>query len=166
MSEEFTIPQDVFIFKLAKALQMEHDMMEDLGTFQKAVQSREVKDFFKNHQKETKEQIKRLERCFELLDKPATPRPSPTATGIRQEADTAIRKTSKELVDGVVLAASLSTEHHEMAMYETLITLAEPLGEKEIVELLKETLKEEQETADEGKKLAATVVTESTQKMS
>ena len=160
MAEELTTPQDVFIHKLSTALQMEHTVAENLEKFQTIVQRQELKDFFRHHEEETRGQITRLERCFELLDKPAKAIASPAATGISKEADTLIQKSAEELVDGVVLASALGTEHYETAVYEALITLAEAEGQGEIVSLLEENLEEEQHTADEVKKHAAKTVKE------
>jgi ferritin-like metal-binding protein YciE len=53
------------------------------------------------------------------------------------------------VVDDVILAGAAATEHHEIAVYETLITHAEELGEPNVVQLLQQNLEQEQHTLEE-----------------
>lgn len=55
------------------------------------------------------------------------------------------------VVDSVILSNAAATEHHEIAVYESLITQAEQLGQPEFVRLLQQNLEVERRTLDEVK---------------
>jgi ferritin-like metal-binding protein YciE len=55
------------------------------------------------------------------------------------------------VVDAVILSGAAETEHHEIAVYEGLITEAEAMGKQDIVELLSQNLEQEQHTLEEVK---------------
>ena len=55
------------------------------------------------------------------------------------------------VVDVVILSNAAATEHHEIAVYESLITQAEQLGQPDVVRLLQQNLEMEQHTLDEVK---------------
>jgi hypothetical protein len=45
-----------------------------------------------------------------------------------KEGKATIKKTNESVVDAVILSAATESEHHEIAVYETLITNAEARG--------------------------------------
>jgi ferritin-like metal-binding protein YciE len=51
----------------------------------------------------------------------------------------------------VILSGAAETEHHEIAVYEGLITEAEAMGKQDIVQLLSHNLEQEQHTLQEVK---------------
>jgi ferritin-like metal-binding protein YciE len=57
-------------------------------------------------------------------------------------------------VDAVILAGAAETEHHEIAVYEGLITDAQAMGKDDIVQLLQQNLEQEQHTLEEVKQAA------------
>ncbi|MGA7924463.1 MAG: DUF892 family protein, partial [Candidatus Sulfotelmatobacter sp.] len=57
-----------------------------------------------------------------------------------------------------IIGAGSRVEHYEIAGYLTAISLAEKIGEKEIVSLLKESLAEEQGAEDKLRKIAANLL--------
>ncbi len=56
---------------------------------------------------------------------------------------------SPGLVDAVLGGGATEVEHHEIAVYEGLITKAEAMGQQDIVALLQENLEQEQHTLKE-----------------
>jgi ferritin-like metal-binding protein YciE len=46
------------------------------------------------------------------------------------------------------------TEHHEIAVYEGLITTAEAMGEEDVVALLQENLEQEEATLQKAKQMS------------
>jgi ferritin-like metal-binding protein YciE len=54
----------------------------------------------------------------------------------------------------VILGGAAETEHHEIAVYETLITHAEAMGHEDVVALLRENLEQEEHTLREVQQLA------------
>ena len=59
------------------------------------------------------------------------------------------------VLDLGIIGAGSRVEHYEMAGYLTAIALAEQIGEKEVVSLLKASLAEEQGAEDKLRKIAA-----------
>lgn len=54
-------------------------------------------------------------------------------------------------MDSVILSGAAETEHHEIAVYEGLITEAQAMGKRDIVQLLRENLEQEKHTLTEVK---------------
>ncbi len=144
MFEHFTTLQEIFYYKLGSALSMEHDSLEMLDDMEQKVMRSDLKDLFHGHAEDTRRQIQNLHQCFTLLGEEANRKPSPTTKGLAKELKSAIEKTDSTLVDGVVLAAALETEHHETAVYETLLLLAKATGATGLAELLTHNLEEEE----------------------
>ena len=160
MFEHFDQPQELFEYRLGSALTMEHDSLEMLGELEMAAQSAEIKKMFSHHADETRQQIANLERIFDLLDLPENDSPSPTTKGLAKEGASLIRKADASLVDNVVLAAALGTEHYEISAYQTLIASAEAMGAQEVQTLLEQNLEQETHTSEELTRMAKKVAQE------
>jgi ferritin-like metal-binding protein YciE len=52
----------------------------------------------------------------------------------------------------VILSGAADTEHHEISVYEGLITKADAMGDQDVVALLQENLEQEQHTLEEVKR--------------
>jgi ferritin-like metal-binding protein YciE len=65
------------------------------------------------------------------------------------ESRTTLKLADERLVDEVILAGAAETEHHEIAVYESLIMLADSLGKQEVVGRLRENLQQEQHTLEQ-----------------
>jgi ferritin-like metal-binding protein YciE len=120
-----------------------------LGKNAKAAQSSELADLFRHHQRETREHIANLEKVFAVFGWDVDGSPCPAIEGIEKEGKANVRKSGKLVVDDVLLAGAAETEHHEIAVYEALITHAQAMGKGEVVELLKQNLEQEQQTLGE-----------------
>lgn len=157
MFEHFTTPEEIFSFKLGSALTMEHDSLDMLGELENAATREELKGLFHEHAEETRQQIANLEKCFELLGEDVNDSPSPATKGLAKEGRSFIGKTDDSLVDAVVLAGALETEHYETAVYETLITHADTRGASEVAQLLRQNLDQEKAAIEKIKAAAHTV---------
>ena len=143
MFEHFTTPEEIFSFKLGSALTMEQDSLEMLEKMAETTPRPDLKQLFELHAAETRQQIENLKQCFALLGEEVNDSPSPTTKGLAKEAAASISKTDPTIVDAVLLAGGLETEHYEIAVYETLITNAEARGAHEVAALLKKNLEQE-----------------------
>jgi ferritin-like metal-binding protein YciE len=112
MFEHFERPQELFEYRLGSALTMEHDSLDMLHELETSARSDEIKKLFAHHAEETEEQIANLQRVFEVMGIEPNDSPSPTTKGLAKEGEAMIRKTDEALVDNVVLAAALGTEHY------------------------------------------------------
>jgi ferritin-like metal-binding protein YciE len=151
MFERLNSPEELYNYKLGAALKMENTVLEMLDDNAQAAQSSELEELFRHHHDETREQIANLEKIFQAFGWEPDDSPCPAIEGLEKEAKANVKKAADALVDDVLLAGAAETEHHEIAVYEGLITHAHAMGKGEVVELLKHNLTQEQHTLDEVK---------------
>ncbi len=154
---------DFFIDGLKDIYWAEKHLVKALGKMEKAATSDKLKKAFSKHHTETENQINRLEKVFQLLDRTARGKKCPAMAGLIEEAEELIDETdSGSMVrDVALIAAAQKVEHYEIATYGTLATLAELLGNTKIKELLGETLEEEKNTDESLSELAMESINES-----
>ena len=146
---QITDPQQLFTHKLGAALTMEQTVLEMLQTLEQEAQDEQLKQQFSHHRTETEQQVRNLEQAFSALGSPPQSQPCPAIDGLKTEGEQMIAQTSPQLIDAVLLGGAAETEHHEIAVYEGLITKAEAMGEQDIVALLQENLEQETHTLQE-----------------
>ena len=149
MFDSLKNPREVFGHKLGSALTMENDVLEMLGDLEDKSQRDELKQQFRHHADETRQQIDNIEQAFRAMGEEPDDSPCPVTKGLEADAKANIKMADDSVVDDVILAGAAATEHHEIAVYETLITHAEELGEPEVVRLLQQNLEQEQHTLEE-----------------
>jgi len=149
MFDKLNNPREVFGHKLGSALTMEQKVLEMLGDLEDESQRDELKQQFRHHADETRQQIVNIEQSFRALGEEPDDSPCPAIKGLEADAKANIKMADDSVVDDVILGAAAATEHHEIAVYETLITHAEELGEPDVVQLLQQNLQQEQHTLDE-----------------
>ncbi|WP_263382744.1 YciE/YciF ferroxidase family protein [Granulicella arctica] len=139
--------QDVFIEELRDLYSAENQLVKSLPKMARAASGSELKDGIKNHLEETKGQVDRLKQIFQILGKKPTGQHCNGMEGVVAEGKEAIESDEEGATKDVqLIGASLRVEHYEIAGYTAAIAIAKTLGQKEIVGLLTETLKEEQAT--------------------
>jgi ferritin-like metal-binding protein YciE len=151
MFETLHSPEEVFTFKLGAALKMENTVLEMLGDLEEKSQREQLKQQFRHHAEETRQQIHNLEQAFSALGEEPDENSCPAIEGIEKEGKANIKKADDAVVDAVILSSAAETEHHEIAVYEGLITEAEAMGKTDIVQLLSNNLGQEQHTLEEVK---------------
>jgi ferritin-like metal-binding protein YciE len=154
-------PAELLTHKLGAALTMEHTVVEMLGTLREKAHDAELQELFTHHRGETQQQIRNLEQAFSALGHEAEPKPCPAIEGLEKEGQANIKMTADHLVDAVILAGAAETEHHEIAVYEGLITHAEANGHEDVAVLLRENLEQEQHTLEEVQRATERVAQQS-----
>ena len=134
------------------ALTMEKVVLSMLGELETATQRDQLKQQFRHHAQETEQQIRNLEQAFQALGVEDDEKPCPAIEGIEKEGQTLIKKADEGLVDAVILGGAADTEHHEISVYEGLITKAEAMGEEDFVALLAGEPRAEEAHAEDVKK--------------
>ena len=160
MFDTIETPRQLFTHKLGAALTMERTVLDMLGQLEEAARSQELKQQLHHHADETRQQITNIEQAFAALGTEVDDKPCPAIEGIEKEGQSMIKMADEPLVDAVILGGAAATEHHEIAVYEGLITKAEAMGEQDIVALLQENLEQEQHTLEEVKQAARKVARE------
>ncbi len=136
--------KDLFIDELKDIYSAEKQAIRAYPKLAKAVTSPELKEALQTHLEETKGQVARLERVFEILGKRGTGKTCAAMKGLVEEGQEILEEIEGGPVRDVALIASAQRmEHYEIAAYGTVATLAKAMGETEIAQLLGQTLDEE-----------------------
>jgi ferritin-like metal-binding protein YciE len=143
MFERLNTPEEIFNHKLGSALTMERTLVEVLHELEENAQRQEIKDALSQHRQQTIGHVKNIEECFRLLGEEVDDSPCPVIDAMAKEGKATIKKTDDSIVDAVILTAAGESEHHEIAVYEALITNAEARGADEVAQLLRQNLDEE-----------------------
>ena len=138
---------DLFLDTLKDIYFAEKQILKALPKMAKAAQSDKLRAAFEKHHGETEGQVDRLERIFELLDKPARGKTCDAIQGLLDEGKEIMDEYKGcEALDAGLLAAAQAVEHYEISRYGTLKQWALQLGMKEAARLLDQTLQQEKRT--------------------
>jgi len=138
---------DLFLDTLKDIYYAEKQILKALPKMAKAASSEKLRAAFEKHHGETEGQVERLEKIFELIDKPARGKTCDAIQGILDEGKEIMDEyKGSEALDAGMLAGAQAVEHYEISRYGTLKQWAQQLGMKDAVRLLDETLQEEKKT--------------------
>lgn len=125
----------------------ENALVKALPKMQKNATNEKLKEAIGSHLEQTKNHVQRLEKCFEALGEKAKAEKCDAMEGILKEGESILEQTEPgNMRDVGIIAASQKVEHYEIASYGTLAAFAKVLKEKECLDHLLATLKEEKET--------------------
>jgi ferritin-like metal-binding protein YciE len=159
MFDKLNNQRELFGHKLGSALTMEQDVLDMLGNLEEEAQRSELKQQFRHHAGETRQQIDNIEQVFRALGEEPDDSPCLVTKALDKQAKTDIKMADDELVDAVILSGAAETEHHEIAVYESLLAEAEEFQNEEINRLLRQNLEIEQHTLEEVKQQQRQVMT-------
>lgn len=118
-----------------------------------------LKEALQAHLKETEGQVMRLEEVAKILQFKPTGKKCMGMEGVIEEGAEALSaKGDETLLDLGIIGAGSRVEHYEMAGYLTAISLAEKLNADDVVELLKQSLAEEEAAEEKLRKIAASLI--------
>lgn len=138
---------DLFAHQLKDIYYAENRIVATLPKMIQKASTPELKQGFEKHLEETKVQIQRLDKVFELHGLEPESIKCPAIDGIIKEADEVAGEIDdKSVLDAALIAAAQAVEHYEITRYGTLIAWAKELGSDDCATLLQETLEEERET--------------------
>ncbi len=136
--------REVLIDELKDLYSAENQLIKSLPKTAKATNSPELKQLFLNHLGETKSQVERLKRVFEILGKKPTGKHCSGMEGAIDEVKEALEEDEEDAIyDAGIIGGAARVEHYEIAGYSVAIAMAKQLGEGEILGLLTQTLGEE-----------------------
>jgi ferritin-like metal-binding protein YciE len=144
----FTTPiktlDDLFVHTLQDIYYAEQQIIKALPEMIEKSHNPKLKQGFKSHLAETKQQIVRLEEVFAALKQKPKGVTCEAIDGIIKEAKQVLSDVEDDSVRDVALATSAqAVEHYEISRYGSLIALANQLGHKNVVKHLQATLDEE-----------------------
>lgn len=135
---------DLFVHTLQDIYYAENQIVKNLPTMIEKASNPALKSAFQQHLGETQNQVKRLEKVFQMHGQPVKAVDCAAMDGILSEAKEIMGDCSdSKVMDAAMLSAAQAIEHYEMTRYGTLIAFAQELGRNDCASVLKETLAEE-----------------------
>ena len=137
----------------------EKQLVKAIPKMAKAASSSELQEALNEHLEVTRVQVQRLEQVFEALGVKAKGKTCAGMKGLIEEGQEVIaRDAADEMKDLAIIGAAQRVEHYEIAAYGTTQAFAEQLGNENAVELLRETLGEEEEADETLTEIATTLM--------
>jgi ferritin-like metal-binding protein YciE len=159
MAKEPKTLEDLFHDTLKDIYFAEKKILSTLPKMAKAAQNNELRAAFEKHRGETEGQVQRLEQVFVIIEKKPQAKTCAAIVGITDEgAEIMEEYKGSPALDAGLLAAAQAVEHYEISRYGTLKAWAEELGLDDAVELLEETLAEEEATDEALTEIAKSAI--------
>ena len=134
----------------------EQQALEAMPQLMEMVQNQQLRQAFEVHQRETEQQVKRLEQIAQQLGIEVEGETCMAMQGLIEEAQDMLDQLEPgQLADAAIIGAAQKMEHYEIASYGTARTLARQAGQSQAADLLEQTLEEEKAT-DEKLTIIAT----------
>ena len=147
--------QTLMVEKLNQAYTAEKLALENLPRLAQAASSPALRQAFETHRQETERQVARLEQAGQRMGAPLQGAPCEAMQGLAAEAERLIAQHPRgPLLDVILVASAQAIEHHEIAAYGTMRTLARSSGLGAVADLLEQTLREEKATDEKLTALA------------
>jgi ferritin-like metal-binding protein YciE len=151
--------QELFHETLKDIYFAEKKILASLPKMAEAAQSAELRAAFEKHERETEEQVERLEQVFSMIEQTPKGKTCDAINGLVDESKEIMTEfEGSPALDAGLLAVAQAVEHYEISRYGTLKTWADQLGLTDAVELLDQTLTEEKKTDEALTELAETAV--------
>ncbi len=158
-SADISTMKDLFLHTMQDIYYAEHQIEKSLPDMIKKASDAQLKKGFQMHLRQTKGQIKRLDRAFKLLKEKPKGTKCPAIEGILDEAkEIAGEVDDKVVLNAALIAAAQAVEHYEITRYGTLTAWAKALGYSGVAKLLHANLNEEKATDKKLNILAKTKV--------
>lgn len=136
--------REVFVDELKDIYDAEQQIVKALPDMVKAASTSALQQAFQQHLEETKGHVHRLEQIFHGLGEDSKAKKCDGLRGILKEGENAIDLDGDiSARDAALIAAAQRVEHYEMAVYGSLKSWANQLGDQRAAGLLEETLNEE-----------------------
>lgn len=164
MSEQLTSPRELLAACLQQMLWIEGRLAEDvLPRLSEHAHALELRAGFDRHLLETEGHVATVRDVLDDLHVPAEPDESPSFCGLLAEHEQLVGRVAEGdhlLTDLAHAVAALATEHLELATYESLVGLAESLGEEEIGIRLREVMEQEEIALEQVERAMAKLLAE------
>jgi ferritin-like metal-binding protein YciE len=158
MEVEMQTAHELFLHEMSDMLDAERRLVEALDAQAEESSNPQVKKAFAKHQRQTERHERRLQQAFESLGEEPEDSECAGMKGLEEEHDNFIEQDpSEDILDIFNVGAAKKVECYEITAYESLIQLAQGMGHKKAVQLLRQNLLEEQQMLKKieqfGKKL-------------
>jgi len=155
---------ELFLDEIADVQNAEQQLIKALPKMAKAAESEELREAFQTHLEETREHVSRLDQVAKTLDESIKRKTCKAMQGLIAEAEELMKEEEdSSALDAALIAAAQKVEHYEIASYGTLCAWAEQMGHEEALELLKQTLDEEESTDEKLTSVAESIANQRAQ---
>ncbi len=138
--------KELLLEELKDLYSAEKQIVKALPKIIRGASSEELKSAITEHLEVTKGQVTRLEEVFGHLEEKPKAKMCKGMQGLLEEGAEGLEEEEKGVLrDLLLIGAAQRVEHYEVAAYGTAKAMAEQLGASEVVDLLAETLAEEEE---------------------
>ena len=135
---------DLYLSELKDLYSAEDQILKALPKMIEKAESPELRQALDKHLGETRGQVSRLERVFEMHGERAEKQKCKGMQGVLDEGSEMVEKDATPAVrDAAIISACQRVEHYEMAAYGAVRAFAEQLGHEKAAALLQQTLDEE-----------------------
>jgi ferritin-like metal-binding protein YciE len=143
--------QELFEHELRDIYDAEHKLVRALESMAKKTPDESLAQGFREHRDATKDQIKRLEQVFKLLDKKPRRESCRGINGLISEFSKFVKdeEPSDEVLSTFAIEAALKIENYEIVAYESLLRLTKSIELGDAVDALRRNLLEERHTAEQ-----------------
>ena len=148
MAEQLTTPRELLAAYLRQMLWIEQQLADHvLPRLSQQAHAPDLRRGFERHLLETEAHVATVRDVLGDLRLATDPEESPGFRGLVKEHDQLVGRVAAGdhlLADLAHAVAALATEHLELATYESLVSLAESLGEEEVGIRLREVMEQEE----------------------
>jgi ferritin-like metal-binding protein YciE len=158
VTEKLTV-KELLEDKIKGLYSAENQLLHAIPKMAKGSHNPALQVAFREHLKETENQVARLEQIAELLDIQVSGKKCGGMEALIQEGAEALEEKGDDIIlDLGIIGAGGHVEHYEMAGYLTVIGLAQTIEAGEVVTLLNQSLAEEKAADQKLRKIAATLM--------
>jgi ferritin-like metal-binding protein YciE len=147
--------RETFVEELRDLYDAEKQIIKALPRMIKAAEHEDLKTAFEMHLEETEEQIGRIEKVFKLFGESPKTKKCRGMEGLLEEGKEHIED---EGGDAALICAAQKVEHYEIASYGSLVSWARLLEQEDAVEMLEQTLNEEEQADEKLTQIAESIV--------
>jgi ferritin-like metal-binding protein YciE len=147
--------EDLYVDLLKDLYSAEKQLIKALPKMAKAAQSRDLRQGFEQHLRQTERQAERIEQIFSQRKGGPGGKTCVGMQGLIEEGNEIMKQSKNgDAADAGLIAAAQKVEHYEISGYGTARAWAEKLGFRQDARLLGKTLDEESMTDEKLTQLA------------
>ncbi|TAK48439.1 MAG: ferritin-like domain-containing protein [Xanthobacteraceae bacterium] len=158
-ASEIKTMDDLFVHTLRDIYYAENSILKSLPVMIEKTTNSLLKQALMTHLEETKGQVERLKRVFQLHGVEIEGVNCAAIDGIMSETDDVTGEVGdKAVLDAAIIASGQAVEHYEISRYGTLVAWAKRLGRDDCAGLLQQNLDEEKAADRKLTSIAETAV--------
>jgi ferritin-like metal-binding protein YciE len=149
-----------FLEELKGIFGIEKDLIETLGHFLKKEYSKEFSQVISTYASSSNKNLERLEQIFLLTDTPISSSHGPVLMGLLQESKNITEEDNvPPIITDLKIYKIISQFHfYKLSYYSQLVTVSDKMQLKEVSEILRQNLVEENQMAEKIKHIESHIV--------